>query len=383
VLPIRFRSDHAKLPRALRINKVLAEADTQTPELASTTAGDADIGARDWRVAPVAWGGGWFVFIALLLGSTNAKWADIKFPGFDGRGHVGFSAWQACSYDFKDKDVAWAKPYDMSACDINTCATSASMSKCLTVSFSDIPDINKEYEKSWVACRETCPMFTWQAWCENQGCGGTLHNMQCQNVTGAVMRPYVVTYGPTATSNTVHAWTKGERCRRFEDICDTGSKVKVAGDVGVVALVCTIIAQISVIAYTSMHKSRDMTMLLTFSLVFWALAWLFCLVSWLSFISGSNAQATCMVTDVSATGAVLATGAFKDIAQSSYTFGCVLGSWLMIKIVMVCIAVRLATASSLADQKPGAQDEEANVMEPVGTSPVAMEAVEEAVEVEL
>jgi sodium-dependent phosphate cotransporter len=188
-LPLRLQADPRWLPNSLRINKT-----GEAVELDSGSAAvqDADIGKDDWRAAPVAWGGGWFVLFALLVALTNAKWADIKFPAFDKRDHVGFSAWKTCSYSFKENDMVWAKPYDLTQCTdavLEDCA-SKSMATCQKhISSSNVPDVNKDYEASWIACRETCPMFKWSQWCENQACGGTLHLQQCQNVSSAVMRP--------------------------------------------------------------------------------------------------------------------------------------------------------------------------------------------------
>jgi len=95
-------------------------------------------------------------------------------------------------------------------------------------------------------------------------------------------------------------------------------------------------------------------MVLASSLGFWCVGWLFCFVSWTSYLSASNALATCVVEDVSHTGAVLATGAFKDIASSSYTFGYVVGSWLMLKVIILAVGLRLLSGS-----KPGSPSGEA------------------------
>jgi len=353
-LPARFQSDHRLLPQSLCIAdraEVASSSSLEFPGSSSTTStSNADIGKDDWQYAPVAWGAGWFVIMALLVGLTNAKWADLKYPSFDGRDHVGFSAWESCSYGYKDNDVVWAKPYDLSKCTstyLSTCATNDAMTKCSTVSFSNIPDINKEYEKSWTACREVCPMFKWSQWCDAQACGGTLHKLQCQNVTDAVMRPYVVNYGPShvvGSADKTHAWKKGDRCRALSDVCDNSESIKVAGDVGVVALVCAIIGHVAVMTYNSMQKKRDMKMMLIFSLGSWCLTWLFCFVAWLCFFTASQEEATCVVEDVSGNGAVLAKGAFKDIASSSYTFGCVLGSWILSLVAIFAILARLSTA---------------------------------------
>jgi hypothetical protein len=307
----------------------------------------ADIGAGSWQAAPVAWGGGWFVFFALLVSLTNAKWADIKYPSFDKRDHIGFSAWRACNYGYYDNDMDWAQPYDLSECDstyLNTCAT---MSDCTKVSFSNIPDINQEYENSWTSCRDKCPMFKWLQWCESQACGGTYHKLQCQNVSEAVMRPYVVTYGPSGSLGLQDkAWEKGDRCRNLGDVCDNSKSMKVVGDVGCVAFVFAFLGHVAVLVYNSQYKKKDVKMVLVFGLVSWLFMWVFSFISWLHYVTVSKDKTTCVVEDVSGTGAVLATGAFKDIAGSSYTFGYMIGSWIISLVVIVSILVRLANAPS-------------------------------------
>jgi hypothetical protein len=271
--------------------------------------------------------------------------------------------------------MVWAKPCNLTQCTdvvLQECA-SKSMAKCQKhISFSNVPDVNKDYESSWIACRETCPMFKWSQWCENQGCGGTLHRQQCQNVSSAVMRPYVVQYGPSSSNK--HAWKKGDMCRDFDDICDNGQSVKVAGDCGVVGLVCVILGQITVIAYNSMHKKQDMTMVLATSLACWCLGWLFCFVSWTSYLSASKAEATCVVEDVSHTGAVLATGAFKDIANSSYTFGCVVGSWVLLKVIIVAVGLRLLSGPKRLLPSGEAEDISSTKTEPTAVSVASSEA---------
>lgn len=356
-LPLFFQRDPKWLPNSLRINKdEEASGDGLTVNVAASS---ADIGAGDWQAAPVAWGGGWLILFALLVALTNAKWADIKYPSFDKRDHIGFSAWKACNYGYYDSDMVWATPYDPTNCDntyLEACATDASktsMGDCTKVSFSNIPDINQEYENSWMNCRARCPMFKWLNWCESRACAGTFHKMQCQNVTEAVMRPYVVTYGPSGGFGlTDKAWTKGDRCRNLEDVCDNSKSMKVVGDVGCVGLVFAFLGHVAVMIYNFQYKKRDVKMVLVFALANWLLMWIFSFVSWLHYVTVSEEKTTCMVEDVSGTGAVLATGAFKDIAGGSYTFGYMVGSWVLSLGVIIAISARLLNAQPFVPKGP-------------------------------
>merc|ERR1719183_81278 len=113
-LPAKLQGDPRWMPNTLRVNRTEEYASQSTG--GTTGVSDADIGKDNWQAAPVAWGGGFFVLFMLLVAMTNAKFGDIKFPEFDKRDHVGFSGWKACSYGYKDNDMVWAKPYNMSLC---------------------------------------------------------------------------------------------------------------------------------------------------------------------------------------------------------------------------------------------------------------------------
>jgi len=346
------------MPNSLRVNRTEEYASQSTG--GTTGVSDADIGKDNWQAAPVAWGGGFFVLFMLLVAMTNAKFGDIKFPEFDKRDHVGFSGWKACSYGYKDNDMVWAKPYNMSLCTdaaLQTCA-SKSMSKCQTVSFSNTEDVNEEYEESWTSCRAICPMFKWKQWCMNQACGGTKHEEQCQNVADAVLRDYVVEYGPQGAG--LVAWKKGDMCRPIGDICDNHKSIKVPGDLGVVALVLVFLGQGSVLAYNSIHKTKDANttkLVLTGSLVCWLSAWLFSFMSWATYLEASKGETTCVVEDASGTGAVFAKGPFNKIANSSYTYYCIITAWFLMKFIILAIGARLATGPSKPVETPPASPE--------------------------
>jgi len=348
-LPTLLQRDPSWLPRPLC---VAPPEEIDMDDSSHAAASSADIGAGDWQSAAIAWGGGWFIIFALLVALTNAKWADIKYPSFDGRDHIGFSAWRACNYGYEEKDMAWAQPYNPSLCDtavLNTCgATAESLNNCDQASFADVPLNNEKYQESWKSCRDQCSMEKWLQWCENRLCDGTKHKVQCQNVSDAVMRPFVVTYGPSdAFGSKDRAWVKGDRCRNLEDFCDNSNSMKVVGDLGCASLAFAFVGHVSVMVYNSRYKVRDLGKVLVFGLINWVLMCIFSFASWVHYLVVGSEKTTCIVEDISSTGAVLATGAFTDIANQSYTLGYVIGSWILSIFVILAIMGRLANGPNV------------------------------------
>jgi len=344
---LRFKMP-TKLPMVLQSNpkwmpKVLHTADSESEQPSTADGienqvGNADIGAGEWQFAPVAWGSAWFILLALLISVFNCKWADIKYPVFDGRDHVGIGAWQVCSNAYED-DMSWSVSYDQLSCNL-TCAETEDMDQCsLSAAFSTTEGANDKYEDSWKACRETCSIQTWEAHCLNMNCGGSKHMEQCKNVTEAVYRPYQITYGP---SNGALAWEAGERCKGVQDICDNSGSLKSAGDLGVSALVFHSIALTCLMVYCYTWKKRDMSKLLIASLALFWIAWTLLFVAWIIIAVISGKKATCLVEHISKTGAVWATGTFSDIVNGpSYTFGCVVGAWILYFVTIIAIILRI------------------------------------------
>merc|ERR1719183_2888064 len=149
----------------------------------------------------------------------------MKYPAWDKRNHYGIGGWSTCSYAFEE-DMKWAPELDESACTavhLDKCGF-GKIQDCKKAGFSSKKGSNALYEKSWVECRGSCSAQQWQSWCLTQNCGGSLHDVQCNNVTNAVHRPYGVKYGPKGGL----AWTKGKLCRDVKDLCtEVDGSVKV------------------------------------------------------------------------------------------------------------------------------------------------------------
>jgi len=307
---------------------VIAQADSP---------GDADMGAAGaWWQSSLAWGSGWYIVMMLVIAVPNCQWANLKYPKFDGRDHVGIGAWQACSAMFESKQV-WAQaPSECSLSDLQGCAN---IKDCDQADFSDQAGSNKDYEKSWVNCRETCSLSAWQAHCLSMGCGGSQHKVQCNNVTNAVQPNYQVSYG----SSTAPAWGAGDRCRSVGDLCDNGATLQSVGGFGWAGFAFISIAQILLVAYGTMGKKASKLQVLVASVAFFAIGWICLLISWAMFASTVNSKATCTVMDVSKTGAVVATGNFGDIinASGSYSYCFVVASWVLTTLVIGVIAHHL------------------------------------------
>lgn len=355
-LPMVLRSNPTWMPKALRIGDSEIEQPS-TEDVTENRVGSADIGAGEWQTSPIAWGPAWFILLALLASVFNCKWADIKYPVFDERDHVGIGAWQVCSEAYKE-DMSWSVPYDQLVCDLN-CAETGDMAGCSLVNdFSEKDGANDKYEESWTECKETCSIQAWEAHCIGMNCGGSKHTEQCKNVTEAVYRPYQVTYGP---SNGALAWAAGERCKALEDICDNSGSFSGAGVLGVFALVFHAIALTCLMVYCYTWKKRDMSKLLIASLALFCLAWTFLFISWIIIAAISNNKATCLVEDISRTGAVWATGTFSDIVNGpSYTFGCIVGAWILYFVTIIAVVLRIFGQKTTEPDTPKPPNSEAS-----------------------
>jgi len=200
-------------------------------------------------------------------------------------------------------------------------------------------------------------------------CLGSDHKLQCKNVTKAVYRPYTVEYGPAGKK----AWKAGARCRPLEDVC-TGvdSIIPVAGNFAVVGLVFVGLGQITLIG-ASMWQDRLLPLVL--SLASYVFAWAAMLVSWTTFAGATNTHATCIVEDESGAGAVMASGRFGDITNGngSYTFGFVIGAWLLSVVTIALIALRVRERM-FKRETPSVGEE--SVAEKEGKPPYMMEQQE-------
>jgi len=342
LLPGALKTDARWMPNAIRVEK-MPETETQQQRAAVS----ADLGAENWQLGPAAWGSGWFVLLALLTVVFNNKWADMKYPSWDERNHYGIGGWSVCSYAF-EKDMSWAPELDASSCTavkLDTCGSSK-LKDCTKAGFSTEKGANALYEKSWLACREICSAKQWQSWCLKQPCSGDDHSLQCNNVTNAVHRPYGVKYGPSGAL----AWDKGDICRPVKDICtDVDGPIKIGADLSVTGLASVIVGQTMLLAY-SLKPELGNNVLMASCLLFVA-AWIFLLASWATFASTIGANASCIVEADSKNGAVIASGKFGDIinGSGSYTFGFVLGAWMLLSVTISLVLLRIKANLS---QKP-------------------------------
>jgi len=275
------------------------------------------------------------------------KWADMKYQSWDKRNHYGIGGWGACSTAFEDT-MAWAPPIDEAGCDaaaLKDCGKDL-LEDCQSSAFSSTAGSNSVYEKSWAGCREVCTTPQWQQWCNDQNCAGSDHSKQCQNVTDAVHRPYTVQHMPAG-----NAWEEGELCRDVSFLC-TGvdTDVKTAGDLGLAGLVFAMIGLGCLVTYS---MKQHLQPVLLVSLATWVLAWILLFASWAVFAGAVGKDAECKVEAESKKGVVIAVGKFGDIINESgsYTYGVVIGSWLLsvVPIVLISLRVKDRTMSKSMD----------------------------------
>jgi len=291
-----------------------------------------------WWQAPMAWGSGWFILMALAVAVPNCQWANLKYPKFDGRDHVGIGAWQACSKMYEG-EVKWAPARaECSQLDLQTCA---GIDGCQDTGFSDKKGSNEAYENSWKACREKCSPKTWESHCSSLGCAGSAHAVQCTNVTAAVHVNYEVAY----STKTAPAWPAGSNCKAVSELCDNSSKLGQAGDFGWAGFVFIFLGQFLLMGQGSIGNKQRACKVLVASLASFCLAWTFLLVSFGIFATTLGSTATCTIMDASATGAILATGNFGDIVKGSGSYGYmfVIGSWILTTLVVGVVGHRVFT----------------------------------------
>jgi len=337
LLPVFLKRDPAFLPDSLRVEKRAAEAESSSPSV--RVEADADLGKNNWQAAPAAWGAGWFVVLALLTVCFNAKWADMKYPSWDKRNHYGISGWSACSYAFEEA-MPWAPRIDATQCNasvLNTCGE-AILDDCKNGDFSTTAGKNALYEKSWVGCRADCLTNQWLQWCVDQQCGGSKHEEQCFNVTQAVQRQYEVIH--MDDSGSTNAWEAGNLCRDLGFMC-TGVEgdIETAADLSVAGLVFSMIGLATLVTYS---MKQNLTGILCTSFLSWGIAFILLFASWTVFAGTLGKEAVCKVEAESLEGAVLAKGKFGEISNGgSYTYGFVIGSWLLSVVPITLIYLRI------------------------------------------
>jgi hypothetical protein len=340
LLPKALKADPNWLINSLRIQKQpeeVADSAPSTPSSTPSAAMSADLGKGNWHEAPAAWGVGWLVVLGLTVVVFNAKWVDMKYTPWDGRNHYGVSGWGACSYAFKET-MAWAPAINEAGCNttvLNTCGKDL-LTDCNKGDFSTQDGANSVYQDSWVGCREVCSTPQWQQWCENQQCGGSKHAEQCKNITETVQRPYNVKYMPAG-----NAWEEGELCRDVGFLCaGVDDDIRSAADLSVAGLAFATCGLGCLVTHAIRPNFQK---ILFASLASWILAWILLLVSWAVFASTIGKDAECKVEAESGTGIVIASGKLGDIinGSGSYTFGFVIGAWLLSGLPTALIAIRI------------------------------------------
>merc|ERR1719263_182520 len=107
------------------------------------------------------------------------------------------------------------------------------------------------------------------------------------------------------------------------------------------------------------------------------------LASWSTFAGTIGKDAKCIVEADSKKGAVVASGKFGDIinGSGSYTFGFVIGSWLLLSVTITLVLLRVKDINKGAQkaQPVKAQEEEP---EPVSQEPAQPKKAPEPVEAE-
>jgi len=146
---------------------------------------------------------------------------------------------------------------------------------------------------------------------------------------------------------------QGDRCLPVGDICDNDAEIKKAADCGVVSLIFVGGAVLALTVAGFVPPAHNLK-LLGASLVMIALAWILLLASLVSFEDILNSDASCIVQDVSDTGAVRAHGKFKDITRASDKKGGMLGFRFMCPaIAFLSVALVLVFHRVLGLAMPG------------------------------
>jgi sodium-dependent phosphate cotransporter len=318
-LPELLRRDPAWMPPSLCVVNKAEVPDSEGQESAGADAGKADLGAGGWWLGPIAYSSTLCALFLLMLVVPNGQWAGTHYEKFDGRYHVGLGGWSMCSGIFKE-DGVWASP--VPPCDASAACEAVAGGECTADDYSDTPGANSDYEDSWESCKSVCSVSEWETFCMNLPCGGVHHQTQCRNITKVVEPAYHVTFVESADPPWQAGTSGGEqgnRCLPVEDICDNHAEIKQSADCGVVALVFVSVAVVCLTAAGFAPKQFNL-MLLGVSLGAIVLSWIMLLSSLVTFEDVLNSDATCIVQDISDTGAVMAHGKFKDITRVDISY---------------------------------------------------------------
>jgi hypothetical protein len=165
-------------------------------------------------------------------------------------------------------------------------------------------------------------------------CSGSMHKSQCLNVTKAVTPAFEVSF-VDGVANSAFAWKAGKRCRDIAEVCNNDEPLRNVGGCATAGTVFAGIGQLLLMVYVFKRQVRDMFKFLAAALASSVLAWVLLLASWTSFAGALSSDTDCIVVDVSATGAVMASGSFGDIVgQGSISYSVVIAAWCLLSITI-------------------------------------------------
>ncbi|CAK0888535.1 unnamed protein product [Prorocentrum cordatum] len=363
-LPAALKKDFSFMPPSMKM--ATADGEGQSAAVEESNIGSTDIGgARQWWLAPCAYGLGWYSILVMLMAVPNAKWSDMKYASFDARDHVGIGAWSACSAMFAE-EVGWA-PSPLTGTDLDahlaTCMADLSSACADQSDFSTVLGANTVYEESWQGCTDATT-GDWLSGCEAlTGCGD-LHATQCANVSAAVTRTYAIDYSQSGTkwaaapasSCSADALPKA-CCIPLGDLCTDVGGLTAAGSLSVAGIVFSLLGMAAMLAYLARGDKRDMRKVLWGTAAAFGVAWVLLLAAWTIGLSALGQETTCWVQDDQNDGIVAAKGKLGDIGNGvGYGLGYIIGGWALLNPILAITALRI-----VADVKAGPpQKEEAS-----------------------
>ncbi|CAK0844761.1 unnamed protein product [Prorocentrum cordatum] len=359
-LPAVLKKDFSFMPPSMKM--ATADGEGQSAAVEESNIGSTDIGgARQWWLAPCAYGLGWYsILVKLILGCPTCPHAS-----FDSRDHVGIGAWSACSAMFAE-EVGWA-PSPLTGADLDahlaTCMADLSSACADQSDFSTVLGANTVYEESWQGCTDATT-GDWLSECEAlTGCGD-LHATQCANVSAAVTRTYSIDYSQSGTkwaaapasSCSADALPKA-CCIPLGDLCTDVGGLTAAGGLSVAGIVFSLLGMAAMLAYLARGDKRDMRKVLWGTAAAFGVAWVLLLAAWTIGLSALGQETTCWVQDDQNDGIVAAKGKLGDIGNGvGYGLGYIIGGWVLLNPILAITALRI-----VADVKAGPpQKEEAS-----------------------
>jgi len=349
-LPAKLKQDPAWLPIVLRVEKPDVEEQSTATEMDYA---EKDIVRNEvpvWGLEKVSNLGAWVLLMFLLVSLPNNQWANLNYTKFDGRPSLGIGAWSVCSGLFTDEQ-AWAPRPNFTACTESELAkcfnTSAAFEGCtLNSAFSDDLGANEKYEGAWKKCRGDCRM-RFEDYCVSMGCGGSMHEMQCRNITESVGLKKMVSYSyPADTAAADSAWKEGDRCRPVSEVCSNSGSLATAGGCGVAGGVFATLGLFFLVSCSYIRNYggvKDLIVSVLLACASFGISSLLLFISWVVFAAASGANTECTVPDMGGSGVVRVKGSFVEIinGRGSYTFAFIIVCWLLASSLTICTSHRL------------------------------------------